>query len=468
VETVARPHGRFGGGAGPRLFLLAGAGVAWLIPALWNPTYLYALLIWDSLLLLAFLVDWFSLPRASTLQVKREWHSSLSIKVASEVSLAVTNPPDKSANRSVNRPANMSKTGDLRISLMDELAPSPWHRLHWLNLVVPAHATQNVTPSVTQKFIPGARGDLAIGRVYLRYRSALNMAERWAVADLQQTVRVYPNFEHASRHSVYLARSRQIELQMRLMRLRGSGSDFESLREYREGDEIRNICWTATARRGKAVAKTFQVERSQAVWLVLDCGRLMRTRSEGYSKLDRAVDAALVLSQLALYSGDRVGLLAYGRALNQRVLPGRGAAQLRQLVEQLAVVSTEAPEADHLRAAATLLALQKQRGLVIWITDLAETAMTPEVIDAAGQLLSRHLVIFIVIAQPEVKRQAAFAPGNPQEMYETVAAQELVFRRELLLGRLREHGALCLEVAPHQLSAAVLNQYLSVKERNLV
>ena len=255
---------------------------------------------------------------------------------------------------------------------------------------------------------------------------------------------------------------------MLMLRVRGSGSDFESLREYREGEEIRNICWTATARRGKAVAKTFQVERSQAVWLVLDCGRLMRTRSEGYSKLDRAVDAALVLSQLALYSGDRVGLLAYGRALNQRVLPGRGAAQLRQLVEQLAVVRTETPEADHIRAAATLLSLQKQRGLVIWITDLAETAMTPEVIDAAGQLLSRHLVIFIVIAQPEVKRQAAVTPENAQQMYETVAAQEMVFRRELLLGRLREHGALCLEVAPQQLSAAVLNQYLSVKERNLV
>ena len=284
VEAAATPHGRFGGGGGPRLFLLAGAGFAWLIPALWNPTYFYALAIWDALLLLAFLVDWFCLPHPSALQVKREWHSSLSIKVASDVSIAVSNPATSGMNR------------DLRISVMDELAPSPWHRLTWLNLIVPARATQ----SVTQKFIPGERGDTRLGRVYLRYRSAFDMAERWAVADLQQTVRVYPNFEHAGQHSVYLARSRQIELQMRLMRLRGSGSDFESLREYREGDEIRNICWTATARRGKAVAKTFQVERSQAVWLVLDCGRLMRTRSEGYSKLDRSVDAALCLSQLAL------------------------------------------------------------------------------------------------------------------------------------------------------------------------
>jgi uncharacterized protein (DUF58 family) len=448
VEAAAQRHGRFGGGAGPRLFLLAGAGFAWLIPALWNPTYFYALVIWDALIFLAFLLDWFRLPSASGLLVKRESHNSLSIKVASDISIAVTNPTNL----------------DLRIDVMDQLAPSPWHRLRWLNLIVPSRATE----SVTQQFIPGERGDIQLGQVYLRYRSAFDMAERWAVADLRQTVRVYPNFEHAAKHSVYLARSRRLELQMRLMRLRGSGSDFESLRDYREGDEIRNISWTATARRGKAVAKTFRVERSQAVWLVLDCGRLMRTRSEGYSKLDRAVDAALVLSQQALYSGDRVGLLAYGRALNQRVLPGRGAAQLRHLVEQLALVRTEAPEADHIRAGATLLSLQKQRGLVIWITDLAETAMMPEVIDAAGQLLSRHLVIFIVIAQPEVKREAAIAPENPQQMYETVAAQEMVFRRELLLGRLREHGALCLEVAPSQLSTAVLNQYLSVKERNLI
>lgn len=448
VEATAQRRGRFGGGVGPRLILFAGAGLAWLIPALWNPTYFYALVIWDAVLFLAFLIDWFRLPRASSLKVQREWHSALSIKVASEVSIPVTNSTGR----------------DLRVDVMDELSPSPWHFLRWQSLIARSRSTE----SVTQKFTPGERGDIPLGRVFLRYRSAFNMAERWAVADLQQTVRVYPNFEHAGKHSVYLARSRQIELQMRLMRLRGSGSDFESLREYREGDEIRNICWTATARRGKAVTKTFQVERSQAVWLVLDCGRLMRTRSEGYSKLDRSVDAALVLSQLALYSGDRVGLLAYGRALNQRVLPGRGAAQLRHIVEQLAVVRSEGPEADHIRAAATLLSLQKQRGLIIWITDLAETAMTPEVIDAAGQLLSRHLVIFIVIAQPEVKRQASVAPENPQQMYETVAAQEMVFRRELLLGRLREHGALCLEVAPHQLSSAVLNQYLSVKERNLV
>jgi uncharacterized protein (DUF58 family) len=448
VEVAAQPHGRLGVGAAPRLLLLAGVGLAWIIPALWNKTFLYAMLLWDVLLLLAFLGDWLRLPRPKQLTVRREWRSPLSIGVAAAVHLSVSN----------------QSAVDLWMSAYDELPPSNWNTSKEIALNVPARGTR----SLDYEYTPGARGDLRTGRVYLRYRSRFLMAERWAVADLRQTVRVYPNFEHARKHSIYLARSRQIELQIRMMRLRGIGTDFESLREHREGDELRNVCWTATARRGKLVSKTFRVERSQAVWIVLDCGRLMRARIDGYSKLDRAVDAALCLAQLAIYSGDRVGLLAYGRAVNQRVLPGRGAAQMRHIVEQLAVVREEVPEADHVRAAASLLTLQKQRGLIIWISDLAETAMTPEVIEAAGQMLSRHLLLFIAIAQPELKLLAGQSPASTSEMYEVVAAQEMVYRRELLLGRLRERGALCMEVEPSRLSAAVLNQYLTVKERNLV
>jgi uncharacterized protein (DUF58 family) len=442
------PHGRFSAGAGPRLLLLAGVGLAWIIPALWNRTFLYALLLWDGILLLAFLGDWLLLPRPRQLTVRREWRSPLSIGVATEVNLAVT---------------NQSSVG-LWVSAFDDLPPSDWYFCKAIALNVPARANR----SLEYEYTPGTRGDLCAGRVFLRYRSRFLMAERWAVADLRQTVRVYPNFEHARQHSVYLARSRQIELQMRMMRLRGIGSDFESLREHRDGDELRNVCWTATARRGKLVSKTFRVERSQAVWLVLDCGRLMRARTDGYSKLDRAVDAALCMAQLAIYSGDRVGLLAYGRAVNQRVIPGRGASQMRHIVEQLAVVREEVPEADHVRAAASLLTLQKQRGLIIWISDLAESAMTPEVIEAAGQMLSRHLLLFIALAQPELKLRARQSPASASAMYEVVAAQEMVYRRELLLGRLRERGALCIEVEPSRITAAVLNQYLVVKERNLV
>src|SRR6185437_16903235 len=148
---------------------------------------------------------------------------------------------------------------------------------------------------------------------------------------------------------IFLARSRQIDLQLRRARQRGLGRDFESLRDYREGDDLRDVCWTATARRGGLITRQYQTERSQAVWVVLDCGRLMRARIAGatetdpgrdgathvHSKLDHACSTAVALAQLALYGGDRVGLLVYGQTIQQRLLPGRGAAHLRQFIELL-------------------------------------------------------------------------------------------------------------------------------------
>src|SRR5262249_9881850 len=216
---------------------------------------------------------------------------------------------------------------------------------------------------------------------------------------LKPPTRFLPTRKEPTHKNFYGAGARHIELEKRLIRQRGVGREFESLREYQPGDEFRNICWTATARRGKHVTKLFQVERSQAVWIVMDAGRLLRARVGELSKLDLAVNAALSLAQIALYSGDRVGLLVYGRDVQQRVGLGRGLSHMRAIVESLASAREEAAEADHLRAASMLLQLQRQRSLVIWITDLADTSMTPEVIESASRVLAKHLVLFAVIAQ---------------------------------------------------------------------
>jgi uncharacterized protein (DUF58 family) len=174
------------------------------------------------------------------------------------------------------------------------------------------------------------------------------------------------------------------------------------------------------------------------------------------------------LAQLALFSGDRVGLLAYGHSIQQRLLPGRGAAHLRQLIESLALIHAESGEADHLLATATLNRLQPRRSLILWITDLAETAMRPEVIDGAVQLLRRHVLLFVAMAQPEVESIAHARPQSVDQMFRAAAAQEMAARREVLLARLHEHGALTLDLNPEALTSSVLNQYLTVKERAMV
>ena len=446
VESPAERYSRTGIAFGRRAFLLAVVGLVWLGPAFLDVRFAFGILAWDLLLLLAILWDLWRLPRPHQLVVARRWKDPVALSVPASVELALRNE---------GRVA-------IHAELFDESPPTLRSEIPRATMTAPARG-EGIGP---YPILPTERGDTSVGDVYLHYQSPLRLAERWARARLQQTVRVYPNLEEARQQSIHLVRSRQIEMQQRKTRARGVGREFESLREYREGDELRNICWSATARRGKLVSKVYQAERSQTVWVVLDCGRLMQARIAGLAKLDYAVNTALCLAEVALYSGDRVGLLAYDRAPSHRLLPGRGSAHLRQLMEQLVDLRTGPLEADHLRAVSALMNSQKRRSLVIWLTDLAETAMTPEVIDAALQLTPHHLVLFTVIGQPDLPAMAAEEPKSAARMYEASAAQEIMQRRQVLLARMRDHGVLLVEVDTAAMSAAVITTYLDIKQQN--
>jgi len=446
VEGQARSFKRLGIAFGNRFFFLLLVGLIWLVPAFADRRFVVAMMVWDVLLLLIWLLDLARLPRPKQLKVRRSWLAPSALSVESRVKLTVTNDSNST----------------IYAKILDELP----HELRFEPVQLEAGVRRRSEAEIQYSLVPGIRGAAYLGDLYLRYQSPLRIAERWVKVPLAQTIVTYPNLEEAKRHSVFLIRSRQIEIEKRMARLRGAGRAFESLREYRGGDEFRDICWTASARRGKLVTRLYEIERSQSFWILLDSGRLMRTRVAGLSKLDYAVNAALTLAQVALYSGDRVGLVAYGRAIRQRVPAARGSAHLMQIMRQLAMVSEDEAEADHLQAASRLLNDQKRRSLVVWITDLAETAMTPEVIDAATQLMPRHLVLFVVIGQPDLNELAAKEPETVDAMYETAAAQEMVHRRELLLARLRERGALAMETSSSKLSTTVVNSYLEIKQRS--
>jgi uncharacterized protein (DUF58 family) len=490
VTAPCQPRRRWGFGLTPRSIVLLLLGFIWLVPGFWNGRLAFATPAWEVLVLICAALDGMRLPAAGKLIAARSWSNAPALDSETEIELTIENQ------------GNMIVQCRLLDDLPPALAAQPvTHRLTAFPLV-PA--------SLRYRFTPQERGDCQAGWLYLRYRSPLGLLERWAKAPLSQTVRVYPALRAGEEQQIFLARSRQIDLQLRRAQQRGLGRDFESLREYREGDDLRDICWTATARRGGLITRQYQTERSQPVWIVLDCGRLMRARvalqttsgkstglkgtgfssymgsaevkgtlapggqpashasAPAHSKLDHACTTAVALAQLALFSGDRVGLLAYGQGVQQRILPGRGASHLRQLIESLAQVHAEPAEADHLRATAALNRLQPRRSLILWITDLAETAMRPEVIDGAMQLLRRHMLLFVAMAQPEVDLIAQARPRNVEQMFRAAAAQEMAGRRELLLARLHEHGALTLDLNPEALTSSVLNNYLTIKERAMV
>jgi len=448
VTATARNAGRIPFAFGRRFFLLLFIGLAWIAPAWKEPRFLYAMLLWDLLALFFWAWDLSRLPRPDQLEVRRVWKEPLGLAQKSDVTLEIRN----------------SSRESVAIQLTDEPPETFCPALPSLTLVVPAASSASATYSIE----PRERGAAKCGNVWLRYCSSLSVAERWACADLHQDLRVYPNLGESQKMRIYLIRSRQIELEKRLKRQRGHGREFESLREYRAGDEYRDVSWSATARRGKLITKVYQIERSQTVWLVLDAGRLLRARVDNLNKLDHEVNAALSLAQVALYSGDRVALLGYDRKLQQRVAPGRGVAHLRALIESFSQLHAVSYEADHLLATKALLSAQNRRSLIVWLTDFAETAATPEVIECTAAIARRHLVLFGVMAQSELRALVAKRPASVQEMYRYSAALEIVQRRDLLLRQLRQQGAMVLEAAPAGLSTALANQYLQVKERSLI
>ncbi len=495
-----------------RFFLALLLGLVWIGPAWRDQRALYALLLWDCVALLVWLIDLARLPKPGEIVVSRRWLDPLSLDIDSRVELRVANHGAR----------------EVEVSIEDDVPAVLCPTLPKFTLTVPARGSAVAAYTVH----PTTRGKIVTGRIFLRYHGPLRFAERWAVVDVRQALRIYPNLREPQRYTLYLIRSRQMEQEKRLKRLVGRGREFESLREFRESDESRDICWTATARRGKLISKVYQTERSQSVVLVVDAGRLMlartgfriqdsgvrsqesgfrsqdsgvRSQDSGFRiqepnltpsrsahlpicppadlptspsadlpirpplmKLDYAVNAALTLAHVANHSGDTTGLLTYGRKLQSYLPCARGAEHLRHVLEQLALVSGEAVEADHALAADSLLARQRRRSLVVWLTDLAETAATPDVIEAASRLLSRHLVLFAVVGEPELRALAARRPQSPGEMYQYVAAQQVIQRRELLLRRMRVQGAIAMEFLPGRLSPEIVNHYLQIKWKGLL
>jgi uncharacterized protein (DUF58 family) len=475
ANANAQPTGRTGWWAGFGLtsmtLLLIVGGFLLAIPAFWHPRMIWFMLAWDGAVLVLALLDALRLPAPRLIEVTRSFLDSPEIGQPTRIELSVTVQSDVL----------------LDVRLTDDLHPS----------LVAAPVTQQVqafprdAATVVQTIYPRERGDFALGRVYLRYRGMLRLVERWAAAAPVQRMRVYPASEQSGENAeFYLMRARQIELQKRRLRLRGVGREFESLRDYQKGDELRNISWTATARRGYLITRQFTVERSQQVWIVLDAGRLSRTafdlkragaqfvgetESEAnaghlltVTQLDQAATAAVMLAQVVGSSGDKFALMTYGRGVQQALPPGAGPLHLRLMIDLLSQTRSEAAEADHLYAVTRLKNMQRRRGLIVWITEMADSAGRPELVTAAAELVRQHLVVLVLLKHPELDALAERKPATQEEMFRAAAAQEMLERRRETMAQLRRQGVLIVETTAAEVGVNAISKYLEVKAQGLL
>ena len=439
-----------------RLAIAAGLGLCVLIGFASAPLGIMAIPILALALVLAAAWEASALPRASALHLSRDLPPRLALGAANEIAIGV------------------SHRG--RVPLWVEVRDrAPWDLRPTRQ---PGAFTLLPGMSATHRYdvTPPARGAHHFSSVDLRLTRFPGLVRRQETVALAGDTHVYPNLREVARYALLLHRKREHMLGIKQARRRGKGTEFESLREYQPDDEFRDISWKASARRGFLVTQTWQVERSQNVMILVEAGRMMSAHAAmagvppdaWLSKLDHSIHAALVLAQAAAMKEDRVGVLAFAEEVKAFLPPKRGRTQLTQIVEALHSLQPALCEPDFAAAFQHLKLRAKRRSLVALFTDVLDAESARLLTETLPILAPQHLPLVIAVSDPSITEIAAAMPGSGAEAFDSAVAGEMIEERKDILKRLRARGALVLDVAPGELSAAVVNKYLEIKARNLL
>ena len=320
---------------------------------------------------------------------------------------------------------------------------------------------------------PTARGLKCFEAGQLRLRSILGLLDCNLRIGPRESRRVFPDFKRQA-SLAWLATDRRLaELGIKNVRRRGEGTDFDQLTEYRAGDPVRHIDWKATLKHGRPIARVFQDERDQSVLFMLDCGRRMRaddTQSGiGASHFDQSLDALMLLTFVALASGDAVGAMTFGTPAGQekRFAPRKGRQTLNELMAQLGDVEPSAMFSDYLEAAADVVRRQRKRGLVVLITNCREEDSV-ELLAALRLLRSRHAVVVANLREQIVGAMAAQPLSRPESVFEVAAALDYEQKRRDMLRRLAAGGAVLIDCEPRSLGVELVKRYTVLKRTGAI
>ncbi len=339
-------------------------------------------------------------------------------------------------------------------------------RLGALGRGLPAGAAASTCPPgerrvLTTTLLPTRRGDRLPDRVTVRSVGPLGLAARQGRHEVPWRVRVQPPFTSRRFLPEKLARLRQLDGRV-AARVRGQGTEFDSLREYVEGDDVRSIDWRATARRTETVVRTWRPERDRRLLLVLDTGRTSAGRVGDAPRLDAALDAALLLAALAVRAGDRVDLLAVDRELRAAVEGAGRDDVLPRLVDVMARLEPALVETDHRRTVSEVLRRARRRCLVVLFTSLETAPLEEGLLPVLGALTARHTVVLAAVADPRVEEMAT-GRGAVAAVYDAAAAERARAERGRLTALLRRRGVEVVDAPPDALAPAVADAYLSLK-----
>ncbi|MGH7844858.1 MAG: DUF58 domain-containing protein [Candidatus Binatia bacterium] len=328
---------------------------------------------------------------------------------------------------------------------------------------IPAHGEARLVYAVR----PTQRGIYSFGNVVLRVRHGRALMQKQVSLATADTAKVYPNFRGADDLELLAKIDQRNEAVRRPRRAKAPGTDFESLRAYISGEDLRNIDWKATAKRGTLVSRNKQVEKGQQVAVLLDTGRLMAASIGEYSKLEHAMSATVMLSFVAQKRGDALAVACFSNRVESFLPPVRGPSLVPRVLESIYAVQVRPVESDYWQVIAEVMSLLRRRSLVILLTDILDAAGSAGLINNLVRAAAKHLVLCVVLTEPRIREIADSIPATVEQTYQKAVAADLRRRRRLALEHMRARGILLLETEPQHLTVHLVRRYLEIRQADL-
>lgn len=384
--------------------------------------------------------------RIPDLKVKRELPRNLAVGVAATIRLEIENSHHRL----------------LKVMLTDSCPDQISAVGIPCDLMLPGKSTQIIQYQAT----PHARGDARFAHTYLRIQSYLSLWQKKQTVHHHQETRIYPNFAMISYLSKLGIEQELARIGIHLRQRRGEGSDFHQLREFRQGDSLKQVDWKTTARYRKPICKEFRDERDQNIVFLLDCGRQLRNKENELSHFDHALNALLVTAHIALRQGDAVGLMSF--AGEPRWLsPRKGQSAVNALMNQIYDLNSTTSTSDYLDAAERLVSRYRKRSLIILITHVQEDSQTD--LQAALSILRKsHTVLVANLRHSFVEPAITNTIKTHDEALSYSESINYLVRRERVMHELRAKGIPLTDSKPEHLHIGLVNEYLRLKRAGII
>ncbi len=429
------------------MILLAWASLPLLI-GIWEPAVGQIGILLTLFIFVVALMDLAITPHPRQIEVERYVADVMSVGTRNPVRLWLRNP----------------STARFHLDIHDE-PPQPAN-LYDLPaaMVLESHQVQTITYHIT----PHHRGQNTFGHVFLRSKSRLGFWELTHQQALPQKVKIYPNIQAVHAVELLARHNRVADVGVRLSQLRGRGTEFDRLREYQREDEYRAIDWKATARTQHLISREYVVERNQNIVFLLDCGRSMCNELDGITHFDRALNAAILLSYIALRQGDSVSFLACSHQVERYVPALRGVGSMQSLIRQTFDLEPAYQATDYQLMAEQLRQHHRKRSLVVLLTHAIDDVHLQDVGQSLKQLKFPHLVLGAFLKNVPLDDRMLTMPRSDLEAFQIAAAAHFVEAQSRQIAEFEQHGLLVIDALPDQLSSQLISRYLDIKARHLL